>query len=168
MISTKQTIVEFARSLYMEVDSEGKKIHTWRSISTLIQKKFKKEVNYSTVAKWATKYDWESTFEKIKMAGIERSKSEMQDKEKELIDEKSAVIADIYKSNKNIQRLSQQVILSRLTGKELKDSAGNIVSTDISNADLIRLLQHSEQSLLELHDKKKPQDQENNFKVTFK
>jgi hypothetical protein len=153
MVNQKRKIIEFAQSLYLEVNDEGNKIHTWDSISKSIQKRFKQEIHYSTIAKWSKKYDWENLFSKIKMAGIERGKEQLQEKENKIIDERAQTIADIYKSNKQLQSLSQKTILARLTGQKLKDVNGNDLDSDFGNTDLIRILQHSEQTLLTLHDK---------------
>lgn len=151
----RKEILEFARNLYLEVDAEGKKANTWDSISKNILKKYKLEIHLTTIQKWSKKHDWEGLFEKIKMAGIEKSKQNLQDKENVIVDEKSQTIADIYKSNKQLLALSQKTIISRLTGRQLKDGEGNNIDADISTTDLVRILQHSESSLLELLDKKK-------------
>jgi len=152
--SKKKKIQEFARDLFLRVDDEGHKIHTWDSISKAILKKFKLDIHFTTIQKWSKKHDWSATFEKIKMAGIERGKQEFQRKEAQIIDEKADTIADIYKSNKQLQRLAQQTIIARMTGQKLKDKEGNEIKTDVGNTDVIRLIQHSENTLLTLHDKK--------------
>ena len=162
MNSKKIQIIEFAKELYFVVDSEGKRVNTWESISKQILKKFKLEIHFTTIQKWSKKYDWESLFEKVKMVGIERGKEQLQQKENQLIDEKSQIIADIYQSNKKIQSITQKTLLVRLTGSKLKDGSGNPIDADISNTDLIRLLQHSETTLLELQDKKKQQVNQSN------
>ena len=158
MNSKKLQIIEFAKELYFVVDADGKKVYTWESISKQVLKKFKLEIHFTTIQKWSKRYDWDSLFEKIKMAGIEKGKQQLQEKEKQIIDEKSQIIADIYKSNKQLQKISQQTILARLMGQELKDGNGNPINSDFGNSDLIRVLQHSETTLLELQDKKKPTD----------
>jgi len=168
MISKKEKIKDFAKDLFLQVDAEGNKIHTWDTISKAIQKRFKEDIHYSTIAKWGAKYDWNNTFEKIKMAGIERGKEQLQEKENKVINEKANAIADIYKSNKNIQKLTQQTILSRLTGQQLKDKDGNLIKSDIGTTDLVRLLQHSEQTILNLHDKKLGNENDAESKVIFK
>lgn len=151
----KKNMVEFAKELYLEVDTDGNKLHTWDYISNELLKKFKVKLHLSTISKWSKKYHWEDLFERIKMAGIEKSKAEFQDKENKLIDERSKVIADIYNSNKTIQTLANQTILARITGQELKNKDGAIIKTDMQTQDVIRLLQHSEATLLELHEKRK-------------
>lgn len=153
--SKHDEILEFARNLYLEVDSEGRKANTWDGISKSILKKYNLEIHLTTIQKWSKKYDWESLFDKIKMAGIEKGEQQLQEKENILIDEKSQTIADIYKSNKQLATLSQKTLTARLAGRQIKDNEGNIINADISTADLIRILQHSENSLLELLEKKK-------------
>ena len=155
MNATKQKAVDFAKNLYLEVNDKGEKAYSCEYIAIQLQKKCKFECNQSTVYRWAKKNDWDGLFEKIKMAGIEKGKESIQQKENQLIDEKSQIIADIYQSNKKIQSITQKTLLSRLTGTQLKDSNGNDVNADMGNSDLIRLLQHSEATLLELQDKRK-------------
>ena len=162
MNATKQKAVDFAKNLYLEVNDKGEKAYSCEYIAIQLQKKCKFECNQSTVYRWAKKNDWDGLFEKIKMAGIEKGKQSLQQKENQLIDEKSQVIADIYQSNKKIQGITQKTLLARLTGLKLKDGSGNPIDADISNTDLIRLLQHSETTLLELQDKKKQQVNQNN------
>jgi hypothetical protein len=157
MNSNKEKIIEFAKIQYLEVNADGFRINTWNDISKSIQKKFKQKINYSTIAKWSKKYDWESLFEKLKMAGIEKGKEQLQEKENKIIDEKSQTIADIYKSNKQLHVLSQKTIISRITGNPFLDSKGNEIKSEIGTTDLIRILQHSENGLLELLDKRKPE-----------
>jgi hypothetical protein len=166
----KRKIRDFAKDLFLQVDADGNKVNTWDSISKCILKKFKLEIHFTTIQKWSKAEDWNNTYEKIKMAGIESAKSELQVKENKLIDEKAQVIADIYKSNKSIQNLSKQTIISRLLGKQVTDKDGNEIKSDFGNTDLIRLLQHSEQTILTLHDKKTDPNEinVNTVKLTYK
>lgn len=156
MDSKKQKIKDYAKDLFLQVDENGSKVHTWDTISKAVLKRFKLEIHFTTIQKWSKKEDWAATYEKIKMAGIELGKEQLQEKESKLIDEKAQTIADIYKSNKTIQKLTQQTILSRLTGQELKNSQGEEIKSHIGTSDLVRLLQHAEGTLLSLHDKKTP------------
>jgi ribosomal protein S24E len=158
MNDQKLKIIEFAKRLYLEVNHDGKKTHTWDNISKNILKKYKLEIHFTTIQKWSKRYDWENLFEKLKMAGIEKGKQQLQEKENKLIDEKSQLVADIYKSNKTLQNLSQRTLTARLLGKPVVDSQGNEIDANFGNTDLIRILQHSESTLLELQDKKKTLD----------
>jgi hypothetical protein len=158
MISKKRKIRDYAKDLFLQVDDEGNRVNTFMKISTAIQKKFKIDINYSTIAKWSTNENWAATFEKIKMAGIELGKEQLQEKESKLIDEKAQTIADIYKSNKTIQKLTQQTILSRLTGQELKNNQGEEIKSTVGTSDLVRLLQYTETTILNLHDKRTGED----------
>jgi hypothetical protein len=153
MNSKKEKIKEYAKSLFLEVNAEGKKINTWEAISKNILKKFKLEIHFTTIQKWSKRYDWEITFEKLKMAGIERGKEQLQQKENQIIDEKANTIADIYQANKRLQKLAQQTILAQMTGQKLTDKDGNIINCNVGNTDVIRLIQHSENTLLNLHNK---------------
>lgn len=154
MNAKKEKAIELAKSLYVDVNADGTKKYTLQQIAKQIQNKCKIAIDLSTVSRWAKKYDWEGLFEKIKMAGIEKGKQQLQEKENQIVDEKAQTIADIYKSNKQIQKISQTTILSRLTGQDLKDSSGNTIESNVSTRDAISLLQYSEQVLLNLHEKK--------------
>lgn len=155
MTDQKAKILEFALNLYLEVDAEGRRKNTWDYISKQILKKFKVEIHFTTIQKWSKRNDWESIFEKIKMAGIEKGREQLQEKQNKIIDEKSQVIADVYKSNKQIQGIAKTILLNRLLGKQMIDEQGNPMKINVANVDLIRLLQHSEQTLLSLQDKKR-------------
>jgi hypothetical protein len=151
MIAKKQKAIEYARSLFCEVKEDGQKKYTLHDIAKLVLKKCKFETTLSTIGRWAQKYDWEDTFTKLKQAGIERAKGDIDNK---IIDEKANTIADIYQANKKLEKLAQQTILARMTGQKLTDKDGNEVKSDVGNTDIIRLIQHSESTLLALHDKK--------------
>jgi hypothetical protein len=153
MDSKKENIRNYAKGLFLQVDANGNKVHTWDSISKLILKKFKLEIHFTTIQKWSKKEDWSDTFIKLKQAGIEKGKEQYQEKENKLIDEKSQVIADIYKSNKQILSLAKNTLLSRLSGQPLKNSQGEEITPKIQDANLIHLLEHAEDVLLNLHDK---------------
>jgi organic radical activating enzyme len=168
MNSQKEKIIQYAKILYLEVNADGNRVNTFESISHKVHKKFTIEIHYSTIVKWSKKYDWENTFIKIKQAGIEKGKEQLQEKENKLIDEKAQAIADIYKGNKTIQKIAQQTLISRLTGQPLKDGSGNEIKSEIFTNDIIRLLQHSEQTILNLHDKGLKPGSEDAHRLLFK
>jgi hypothetical protein len=155
---TGRKIKEFSKSMFLQVDAEGRKKYTWNEISKAVQKKFHKSVHFTTIQKWCKKENWEDVFDRLKMAGIEQAEKDIQSKENAIIDERSQTIADIYKSNKQIQGIAQKTILARMTGQQLFDKEQNPIVTQVQTPDIIRLLQHSEEILLELHDKKKKDD----------
>lgn len=169
MQGTKRKIKDYAKNLYLTVNEEGNKLHTYDAIAKLVQKKYKIAINLVTIQRWCKKEDWDGTFIKLKQAGLEKGKEQLQEKENKLIDEKSQTIADIYKSNKTIQRLSQQTIVSRLLNKPLTDADGKTITADVGTTDLIRLLQHAENTILNLHDKGLNQNPENDtHRLVFK
>lgn len=168
MISKKENIIEYAKSLYCEVDGEGSRLNTFQEISKKVQKKFKIVKTYSTIAKWAAKYDWEGTFIKLKQAGIEKGKEQLQEKENKLIDEKSQAIANIYITNKQIHNLAKNTLLARLTGQELKDKDGNVIETKVGTSEIIRLMEHAEDTILGLHDKSMIKPEESTHRLLFK
>jgi organic radical activating enzyme len=163
VISKKDKIKDFAKSLFLEVNAEGNKIHTWDSISKAVLKRFKLEIHFTTIQKWSKKYDWASTYEKLKMAGIERGQEQLQEKENKLIDEKAQTIADIYKSNKTIQRIASQSIIAKLMGQPLKNSEGNPIETTLRDEVIARVLEKAENTLLSLHDKKAVDTQKTDY-----
>jgi len=64
-------IVDFAQTLYSKIDATGKRVHSFRSISNLIQTKFNKKINYSTISLWPKKFNWNEKNDKIKQVAIE-------------------------------------------------------------------------------------------------
>jgi hypothetical protein len=159
MNSKKQKALDYARNLYVQVNENGLKKYTLQEISKKLHRDIKFEADYSTISKWAKRYLWEDTFIKLKQAGIEKAKGDIDNK---IIDEKANTIADIYKSNKQLEKIAQNTILARITGQKLKDKDGNPINTDVSDTDIIRLIQHSETILLNLHDKTQDKNLEEN------
>jgi hypothetical protein len=151
MNAKKEKAIEVTRSLYCEVNASGAKKYTLRDIVKLLKQKCKYETSIATISRWIDKYNWEDTFIKLKQAGIEQAQGDITNK---IIDEKASTIADIYKGNKTIQKVSNQTIIARLLAQPVKDKDGNEIKSEITNRDLISLLQHSETTILNLHDKK--------------
>ena len=157
MKTDKEKIKDYAKGLFLEVDAEGNKKFTWTEISKAVQKKFKKNVHYSTIAKWAVEYDWHSTYDKIKQAGIQNANLEIQKKENILIDAKANDFAEIYKGRKTLADLSRKHLIAKLTGQLLKIN-GETLQIDVETKELINILKDSEQVILNLNDKKETQD----------
>jgi hypothetical protein len=152
MDAKKSKAINFARNMFCEVDQDGKQKYTLQQIATSLQQKCKFAANKSTISRWAVKFDWEGTFIKLKQAGIEKVKGDIDNK---LINEKSDIIAEIYKDNKTIHSVAKNHLLARLTGQVVKDKDGNPIDVSkIWMVDLIRLMEHSEATLLNLNDKK--------------
>lgn len=150
MNAKKERAIECARNLFVDVNSDGTKKYTLQQISKILQTKCKYAIDFTTLSRWAKRYDWEGLFEKVKMAGIEKATNDIENK---VIDEKAQTIADIYRSNKQIQKISHTTILSRLTGQDIRDKDGHQIESKVSTRDAISLLQYSEQVLLNLHEK---------------
>jgi hypothetical protein len=154
MNAKKSKAIEAARILYCEVNEAGQKKYTLQEIAKIVGTKCKYATTLSTISRWAIKFDWEDTFIKLKQAGIEKAKGDIDNK---IIDEKSDIIAEIYKNNKTILTLSKNHLFAKLTGQKVQDKDGNPIDVKMYTADLIRLMEHSEATLLNLHDKKSVQ-----------
>jgi hypothetical protein len=152
MNAKKQKAIEKARSLFCDVKENGQKKYTLQDIAKIVRTECKYATTLSTISRWAIKFDWEDTFIKLKQAGMEKAQGDIDNK---LINEKSDIIAEIYKDNKTIHSVAKNHLLARLTGQVVKDKDGNPVDvTKVYMCDLIRLMEHSEATLLNLNDKK--------------
>lgn len=61
----KQKVIEFAKNLFLTPDDEGKYAYTYGEISTEIQQKFNKSIDYSTIVLWSEKFAWKKLCEDI-------------------------------------------------------------------------------------------------------
>jgi len=109
-MSKKDNIVEFAKELYLQYDTEGKKVYSLRSISTEIQQKFDKKIHCSTVSNWAKKHDWDKINEKIKQQSIEKAKDEKFTSEEKIIEAESDKLAKDYKNAENLANVGFSII----------------------------------------------------------
>jgi len=170
MISKKKSIKKFAKRLYLEVNSEGKKKYSLEDISKKIKGRFREPVHFTTIQKWAKYEDWDGLIEKIRIIGLDKAEIEQKEKLKEinklqnekqqqrennkLVDENSAVISEIYKSNNDLRLISERTLISRLTGNKIIYN-GKEISSEIKTNDLIRIFQNAERTLITLNSKHK-------------
>lgn len=105
MKKSKQDIIDFAQKLFLEYDSNGKKVNSSRAISAAIQQKFRKKVHDTTVLNWAKKFDWTGLNERIKQQSIEKATEEKFTKEEQLIEAESDKLAEDYKNAENLAKI---------------------------------------------------------------
>lgn len=93
MTHNKETIIEFAKELYLTPNEQGTHRYSLRDISTEIQQKFNKAINYSTISLWASKDGWDKLWEQAVKEGITEAVSGKIDKNKTLDEQYREAIA---------------------------------------------------------------------------
>ena len=89
---------EFAKNMFLELDQEGKQAYTFEIISNAIQNKFKKKVHYSTIAKWAKKFEWYRLLSETKSFSVQKA-IQNQDEKDRIIQSAKADHASMYFSS---------------------------------------------------------------------
>lgn len=150
MTKSKQKIINYAKSLYTQYNSEGKKLYSLRNISAKIQLKFSKKYHNTTILEWSKKYDWNKLNEKIKQQSIEKATEEKFTTEEKLIESESDKLAKDYKNAENLANVGYSVVIEAYKGKEcslisVRDALTAIkTGTDIK----FRIMQIPESSLM--------------------
>lgn len=111
---TKQDIKDFAKELYFQVDSEGKRVHSLRDISNRILQKLNKKITHPTIKTWADTENWDALFLKVKQYGIEKAQITIEQKENEIIEKQGNIHADIQRGHKELYDLLQNDILESI------------------------------------------------------
>lgn len=118
MTKNKQKIIDYAKLLYMQYDSKGKKSYSLRDIEQKISQNFHKTFTYRTVKNWSEKYDWNKLNEKIKQQSIEKATEEKFTKEEQLIEKESDKLAKDYKNAEKLADIGYDVVIEAYDGKE--------------------------------------------------
>jgi len=118
MTKNKQKIIDYAKSLYTQYDSEGKKPYSLRNIELKISQKFHKKFTYRTVKNWAEKYNWDKLNEKIKQQSIEKATEEKFTKEEQLIEKESDKLAKDYKNAETLANIGYKIVIEAYSGSE--------------------------------------------------
>lgn len=112
MGKSKQDIIDFAQKLFLEYDSEGKKVHSLRDIAKKIRRKFDRTLTAQTINNWAKKHDWIGLNARIKQQSIEKATDEKFTKEEQLIDIESDKLAIDFKNAENLANVGFSVALN--------------------------------------------------------
>jgi len=162
----KQKIKDYAKDLFLQVDENGNKKYSLRDICEKILQKFHKSIDPKTILNWSNKENWINIYEKTKQAGIEQSKEDFHKKENQLIDAKANDIAEIYKGRKQLSELARKHLSARLTGQKIKIN-GQDVNISMRDNELLKLLQDSENTILNLNDKSIGENKNTNFNIVI-
>lgn len=65
----RQQIKDDAREMFLDVDSDGKKIYSYRQISDILQDRYNVEVGHVVIYQWATRYGWKDLKERVLQNG---------------------------------------------------------------------------------------------------
>jgi len=120
MKTDKQKIIDYAKDLYLQYDSEGRKVFSLRDIvEKLLQEGYKK-VTHQTIKRWSEKYDWNKLNEKVKQHSISKAEKEKLTTEEQIIEKESDKLAETYKNAESLEKVGFAVVFDAYKGKENK------------------------------------------------
>ena len=112
MKTEKQKKIDFAKALYLDYDSEGKKKHSLRDIEKQIRQKFDKPIHHQTIKNWAEKYKWNDLNAEIKQQSIQKAQDDKFTTEERLIEAKSDTTAKDYKNADNLANIGYNTVIA--------------------------------------------------------
>ena len=134
-MSKDKILRNFAESLYIEIDKDGKRRHSLRYISKLLKQKYDKKVHFDTVGKWSKRYQWDEKIKGVKNAIIKTTlpADDVTIQEKILYD-----LAKDYKNATTLANIGYDCIFKKYDGQpanlSIKESIYAIkVGTEIKN-----------------------------------
>ncbi|MCF8218722.1 MAG: hypothetical protein K9J21_07045 [Bacteroidales bacterium] len=147
----KEKMRNDARNLYLTVDKAGKQQYSVNEISIKLQQMYNCKIHRSTVSRWAEKENWNKQFQEMKQLGVEHATSSRKDQE--ILDRKAQDISNIYQIARGLNIEASDKLLKRL--KE----------GDADDKELLNILKHSTNVIIELNDANKADESENNQKT---
>lgn len=149
--ATKIEHKDYARSLYLSVDGDGKQKYSYSDIATILNKDFGTNYHRSTVGRWADRGGWDNDFRQMRQHGVAQSR----EPDKELLDKKARDISNLYEVAKGINIETTSQLWDRLKKGKL------------SNRELIVLQKQTGEIMLELNETRKGHDMEAYMKLSF-
>jgi hypothetical protein len=149
--ATKDEHRDYARSLYLTVDPNGKQKYSSNEIASILNKDFGTNYHRSTILRWAKKRGWDKEFRMMRQHGVEQSR----EPDMEVLDKKTKDIANLYEVVKGMNIESHSQLWERLKDKKL------------SNRELLQLLKHTQDTMLELNDAKDKDPLEEMRKIAY-
>lgn len=113
----------YARELYLELDTDGNRKYSYADIAIKIQEKCNISVDQSTISRWAQADRWETLLQIAKNTGVQKALKEKQTREENIKEAKANEIADLYKVNMAFFRATSNIISKALADQtiEFKD-----------------------------------------------
>lgn len=83
MTRNKESIIEFAKELYLALNEQGNHKYSLRDMCAEIYQKFTKNLPHQTIMNWARKYGWDVKWKEAVKEGVTQGLEETGNKTKE-------------------------------------------------------------------------------------
>ena len=160
-MATKDTIIEYAQTLFLTLDDKGGKAFSLRDISTEIKRKYHKSIDFSTVANWAKKGGWEALLQAAKNQGAQKEIQQLAllknaSRQEEILDIVSSDIASRRAVHSKVGALALRIITHNLevAVKKGEETPDEYISVDMKA--LQTIARQSEDVIQILDGKKEP------------
>jgi len=121
--SERELIQQYAKRYYLTVNEDGKKKFTLAQIAGKIKKKFKKNIDLSTISVWAKKNKWDECFNDIKALAIQKlTGKQIDDVEQTIIEIKASEKAEFLKMFKGLAREFSNEIQRRIKSGDIAEA----------------------------------------------
>jgi hypothetical protein len=127
----KRRLIEYAQSLYLLADENGKRLHTLQKISDEIRKKYKKTINQSTIGKWAKDNQWEALFQAGRNLAVSVANDKKSETEQEIKEAISSDIAERRRAEMQKKKIADALILMKLKDDYDRYRNGESVIIDV-------------------------------------
>lgn len=107
----------YARDLYLQVDTDGSVKYNTRQIAEAIKEKFGracKQLTKETVRLWVKKEGWDNLLKKIYSEALEKAKEEDELKQFSIVTEQVAFVEEMFRANYSITKICTKTIFERL------------------------------------------------------
>lgn len=149
--ATKSQHKDYARSLFLTVDGEGKKKYSGGEIASILNKELGTKYHRSTINRWAVRGGWDNEFRQMIQYGVENTR----EPDREVMDKKAKDVKELYEVAKGFSVESSSQLWERLKEKQL------------SNKELIMLKKQMDEIMLQLNPTRSTQEMEEYMKVNF-
>ena len=106
-VKKREKIIDFAKSLYIQIDKRGEKKYNPRQICVKIKNKFGEKYTPTTIENWAEKYDWKGVLDRVRKYGIEAANGTP---DNELVERNGNEVKQIYQDALEITKIGFDVI----------------------------------------------------------
>lgn len=101
---------DFAKSLYLSRDEEGKRKYSLRDISREIEQEFNRKYSHVTIGNWAKEGDWDRILQKAVQFGIQQASDCQLTTEEQIIEHAANDLAEVYKYGKVLSQIGTDVL----------------------------------------------------------
>ncbi len=152
-MAASQTIKDFAKSLYLSRDSEGKRQYSLRDITNEIEREYSKKITHTTISRWSKDGDWDMLLQQIVQFAIAKNAhNEDFTAEEQIIEARANDLAEVYKYGVQLTQIGTSVI---------QNSFKNNPHKNITNRDALVAIRTGANIMVRLNDIAGGNDKEN-------